>query len=202
MGSTRQFTSLIIPVFFLGLFGCRQAVTSKTLDSKGNGAKGQQPELVMNNARIQSYNESGLAWEMVSPKAQGTTSRHRMWAEPMKVTLYKNGQPSTTIDSDRGIMNSASEKIPANNIDVDGNVLEPGDMFLSGHVVVISTEGTTLKTDWLLFHQRTNLITSTAPVQVIREDSVTNGIGLESTADMQHVKIFNQTVVIKETEIQ
>ena len=75
-----------------------------------------------------------------------------------------------------------------------------GDMFLDGHVVVLSTEPARLSTDWIDYRKSQGVIVSTAPVELIRGKTNTKGRGLEATPDLRSVKIFNQTVVIRGEE--
>jgi len=119
-----------------------------------------------------------------------------MNAENINIVLYEGGQKSTAISADKGFVNSGAETWKSPSIPI----LEPGDMFLNGDVVVISTDGTKVTTDWINYKKQAHIIVSTAPVQMDRENSVTKGRGLEATADLKSVNIFNQTVVIDDVE--
>lgn len=162
-------------------------------------------DLKMEKMKVQSFGPRGLEWELRSPHAWGVSAQNKMMAENLHVDLYEKGQKSTAITSDQGIVYSASSSGKPNNdsaVVVQGVILEPGDMFLSGHVVVVSTMGTTLKTDWAHYKQRDEIIVSSAPVKIIRDDSVTEGRGLRATADLREVTIYDQKVLIKSDEQQ
>ncbi len=73
-------------------------------------------------------------------------------------------------------------------------------MYLSKNVVMVSTDGTKVLTDWARYSKKTDLITSSAPVTVVRSDSITNGVGMEARPDMSDLKIFNQTLVIPDDD--
>jgi lipopolysaccharide export system protein LptC len=164
----------------------------------------EQPEFVMSPFRIQAFGSPGLEWELRSPQARAYTSMNVMRAEQVDLTLYDNGEKSTNIQSDRGVfciqngvLAAPAPGFTAAAIEEQGTPLQTGDMFLSGNVVVVSTDGTKLLTDWLHYQKAREIIRSTAPVQIVRPDSITNGTGLEATPDLQRIKIFNQTLVIK-----
>lgn len=202
MGQFDRIFSLTFLLFCSFLFGCQnQAARAKKLELNAHSVI-PLPELVMENADIEFYGEKGLEWELISPKTQSFTLKKKIIASPLTVHIFKDGRPSTKVDADRGQLNTATEptviqKIPGFSKDLS---LLPGDMFLSGNVVVVSTDGNKMKTDWLHYKKSLDLIVSTAPVELIRSDSITHGIGLESTADMNRVKIFNQTVIIKDSD--
>jgi LPS export ABC transporter protein LptC len=194
--SAPLFSPLILLLFIFS--GCGRAQNIRTIGTS-EGPNTDSPELAMQNMNMQSYGSKGLEWELKAPVAQGFSQKNLMHVKHMETLLYENGQKSTAITADDGFMNSGNSSGLAKEIRLsNGVLLESGDMFLQGHVVVISTEGSTLTTDWATYHKKSALITSTAPVQLIRSDSVTKGVGLEATADLAHVKIFNQTVTIKD----
>jgi hypothetical protein len=55
-----------------------------------------------------------------------------------------------------------------------------------------------LFTEWLHYKKKIDLIVTDAPVRVEGKDSVTEGIGMQSTPDLKDIKIFNQTITIPE----
>ncbi len=168
--------------------------------SGGLSATTEPPELFMERPRIQSYGPEGLEWELVAPQGEGYTSSNLMRVEDLSVDLFEGGKKSSQITADEALMNTGSQGKPIalSSSAYGGIELQDGDMLLNGHVVVVSTEGSTLSTDWLHYHRRKELITSTAPVRIVRPDSVTTGVGLEATSDLSRVKIFKQRVVISD----
>lgn len=168
----------------------------------------EQPEFVMRPFRIQAYGRPGIEWEVRAPEARAYTSMNVMRAEQIEMALFEQGALSTTIRSDRGVFciqdefSSPNPRVRASTSTVQeqGYSLNAGDMFLSGNVVVISTDGSKLTTDWVHYQKSADIINSTAPVKIVRNDSITNGVGLQATPDLKRVKIFNQTLVIKGDE--
>jgi lipopolysaccharide export system protein LptC len=153
----------------------------------------------MKNMRVQSVAENVLQWTLNAARAEGFTTRNFLRAIDMRVQLFENGAKSSDITANEGIVatdNTAPVTVRGFSEGFTGHSFKKGDMFMDGDVVVVSTEGSKLTTDWIYYDKTTDLITSTAPVQIVRSDSITRGQGLEASADLTKVKIFKQTLVI------
>ncbi len=197
MGSARSFLPLLIFSFLVGLAGCRgsRAPASAAAPSVGSEA----PELTMEPVRIQSYSADGLEWELEAPRAQGYTTKNIMHINQLSVSLFDKGQKSSDIKADEGLIHTSQQSSPTSETVSSRTItLDSGDMYLYGNVVVVSTDGARVDTDWLLYRKSTDLITSTAPVKITRDNSVTTGVGMEAKPDLSVLNIFNQTLVIKE----
>jgi lipopolysaccharide export system protein LptC len=159
-----------------------------------------QSELKMSDMRVQSYGNSGVEWELKAPFGEVFSRKNLMRLKTLTVQLFESGQKSTDISANQGVMSTGP--LPEGEKEADkklfGIALEPGDMHLSGDVVMISTDGTKISTEWAQYHKKTEMITSSAPVKVERDDSITYGVGMEASADMTRVHIFNETLVIPE----
>ncbi len=190
---------LAIATVFGGSACRRSASSSSTTAPAANGR--EVSELKMTAMHVQSYSESGLEWEMNAPFGEVFTHKNIMRVKDMSVQLYENGTKSSDVSAMRGIMSTGPKvesKTPVGGPTAADVSLDQGDMYLDGNVVMISTDGSKLLTDWAHYHKKTNLITSKAPVRVERKDSITTGIGMEASADMSHVHIFNETLTIPE----
>lgn len=184
----------------LTMSSCRSHSSNQ---SGGATAGNNLPQLSMEKMKIQSFGPDGLEWVLVTPTALGYSTQNKMHAQDLLITFYRNGRKATDLTADEGVIRFEDNRPSASTSTSikyqDGPVgLGPGDLYLTGNVVAVSTDGSKLLTDWLLYDKSTGIVTSSAPVRVLREDSITNGVGLEATADLSHVKIFNQTVTIKE----
>ena len=205
MGFDRLLVLVLIGGFVFSS-GCRSKNSSgSTADSKLAAAS--HPELSMDQLKVQSYGPMGLDWEMTAPKADGYTANNKLHAENLKITFFQNGKKATDVTANEGILRFESKsEMPVAAVAAGSAAapvpqlgpMDPGDMYLSGHVVAISTDGSRLTTDWLLFDKSRDVIFSTAPVQIVREDSITKGVGMEATSNLSKVKIFKQTLTIKE----
>jgi lipopolysaccharide export system protein LptC len=149
----------------------------------------------MTGMRVQSFDNGGLQWALSAPVGEMYTRKNLMRVSSMTVTLFQNGQKSSEISAGEGLMGTGK---PSSLAAPATGYLAPGDMYVNENVVVTSTDGSKMTTDWATYSKRTDLITSTAPVQIKRSDSVTKGVGLEASSDLTKVRIFNETLVIPE----
>lgn len=190
MGTVRRVAAGLI---FLTVFpACRSSEPSARQLPRVEKVADQK----MEKLHLQSYGDTGLEWELSAPVAEGFSDDGSTIVKNLTVDLYENANKSTTVTADEGVMFSGSQKASTLTLSTFSVTMNLGDMFLSGNVVMISTDGSKLLTDWAHYKKGTNLIVSSAPVTVIREDSVTKGFGMEATPDLAHVKIFKQTLVI------
>jgi hypothetical protein len=157
----------------------------------------------MHGLTVQSWGQRGLEWELRAPLGEGFTTRNVIRVSSMTAQLFENGEKSTQISAQRALMATGDRPPPPAQPKLveaaPGIKLTPGDMYLDGGVVVVSTEGTRLATDWVQYYVSDSVIRSSAPVEVRRPDSITRGKGLEATADLSRLKIFHQTLVIPGT---
>lgn len=195
MGRVGQILShfLIFGAAVLG--GCRASHPPSVDEMKD--ISDEQPTLVMEQVRVQTFGPDGLEWELVAPLARTFSRKDMVLVNDLKVNLFEESKPSSTIQADEGIMRSDSGA-SSSELSVQGVSLSTGDMFLNGHVVVVSTDGHTLQTDWLYFNKKADLITSSAPVRVERSDYITEGIGMKAKPDFSSLEIFDQTVLMKD----
>jgi hypothetical protein len=195
MGRRRQRVPALAAALLLALAACRHG--GKAGAAKDVPAAERPPELRMQGLIVQSWGANGLEWEMRSPVGEGYNKRNIIQVSSMDVQLYDKGEKSTKINADRAVMATSNPGPGDPPIEpLPGVLLSSGDMLLDGHVVMNSTEGTHLQTDWVRYDSRARIVNSSAPVQVERPDSITKGKGLEATADLSKLKIFNQTLVI------
>ncbi len=190
MGSVSHLAVGITILTFLG--ACRSGSSSKDTKTENKIFADQ----TMERLHIQSYDGSHLEWELSAPKAEVFSEKGQTIIRHPEIELFEKGKKSTTLMADEGLM-LAGETRSSLILSTFSVTLEPGDMFLSGHVVMVSTEGNRLMTDWAHYRKGADLIVSRAPVKIVRPDSTTEGIGLEATPDLSKVQIFNQTLVIK-----
>ncbi len=159
---------------------------------------GQQSDLKMLDMHIQSFSDCKLAWDVKAPVGETFTNSNVMRLTHMKSTFYEDGQRSGQVESELALLATAAAPLPVNGIALQ----QEGDVYLSTDVVMVSTDGTKVYTDWARYSRKDDLITSSAPVRVVREDSITNGIGMEARPDMSDLKIFHQTLLIPGTDDQ
>jgi lipopolysaccharide export system protein LptC len=160
------------------------------------GGPSDQSNFKMYDLHIQSFVNTRLSWDVRSPLGEMFTNNNAVRLHRMQALTYDdNGHRAATVSSDLALLATGPNPKPINNI-----ALNDGDAYLADNVVMVSTDGSKVMTDWARYSKKDDLITSTAPVKVIREDSITNGVGMEARADMSDLKIFNQTLLIRGTD--
>ena len=189
---------LVLIVFWTLGAGCRGG--SQKVGPDSGLVVVQRPELLMSQMKIQSYGPLGLDWEMTAPHADGATTKNLMHADNIQIVFFQDGKKTTDLTAREGVIRfeNKSEVSASSEAINQAHNLDPGDIYLTGDVVAVSTDGSHLTTDWLWFDKSKNIIFSTAPVKIVRDDSVTKGVGLEATSNLSNVKIFKQTLTIKE----
>lgn len=196
MGRRRRLLpSLTASAVLLACAACRH---DKGPSGAGAAGADRLPELRMQGMTVQNWGPEGLEWEMRSPVGEGFTTRNFVQVSSMNVQLYDHGQRSTEISANHAIMATSGGGKEPPIVPEPGVVLSSGDMFLNGNVIVVSTDGSRLQTDWVRYSVREKIIRSSAPVSVERDDSVTTGKGLEASSDLSRLKIFNQKLVIRD----
>lgn len=187
----------------LCLSACRSSTSAPAAEPAKN-LFADESELKMSMMHVQSFGDDGLNWELTAPYGEVFTRKNLMRVKTLAVQMFDQGKKSTDITAKQGVM-STGPKSPERThgeLAAVSSVLEPGDMYLSGDVVMVSTDGSKLTTDWAHYIKKKELIVSTAPVRVDRQDSITTGIGMEASSDMTQIHIFNETLIIPSTEGQ
>jgi lipopolysaccharide export system protein LptC len=152
----------------------------------------RQNNLTMYDLHVQSYVDTKLSWDVTAPLGEVFTASNVMRLTHMKSEFYEDGQRSGQVQSELALMATGPAPKPIDGVTLAGE----NDVYLSSDVVMVSTDGTKVLTDWARYSRKNDLITSTAPVKVVRQDSITNGVGMEARPDMSDLKIFHQTLLI------
>jgi lipopolysaccharide export system protein LptC len=181
----------------VGLLGaCQKSIhPAKSVASVSHGA--EDNDLTMTHIYAQSFDAGGLQWEMKSPYGEGSTVRNTTTFKNIALTTFENGKKSSVLTAKEGYV---ATDLGNSTTSVSALVKKygPGDMLARNDVVVVSTDGSRLTTDWLLYYQTTGVIETTAPVRIERQDSITTGIGMKAASGLSSVKIFKETLIIKD----
>lgn len=129
-----------------------------------------------------SSKQAGVAqWELEAARAVLLEDRSKMVLDTVLASIYEKGRPSAKIRAVSGEMDTATK-----------------DVTLSTHVVVTSLgEGSTLKTELLLYLPREGRIRTGAPFELDRADALILGEGIEATPDLSEIKILKQKTVLR-----
>ncbi len=133
----------------------------------------------MRDFSLNNYMKGQLDWALTAPHADIFELEHRVEMERPFIQFYKDAEKSSTLESMRGRINTESK-----------------DMWAWDSVVMTSTDGARLTSDWMQYVSALDRIQSTAPVTITRGGSVTNGVGWEAKPDLSQIVIHKQTMEI------
>jgi LPS export ABC transporter protein LptC len=164
-----------LAALFLGalLGGCQ----SKRGAAAGNAEKPAAPDQIISQFTVDNVVDGERKWVLDSPKAYVYEAEKHVDIDYPKIRFLDNGRPGTLMQAGRGRY-----------------FTETGSLQSWDGVVLVSTEGALVESPSMNYDARRDLVTSTAPVTVTREDSVLRGIGWEAKPDMSRVIVHHQTV--------
>lgn len=87
-----------------------------------------------------------------------------------RLKFFNRGVPGATLRADRGRLDTASR-----------------DMWADGSVVMVSTDGVRLETDFMRYDSASDRFLSTAPVTLTRGASRVTGVGWEARPDLSEM---------------
>lgn len=133
----------------------------------------------MRQFSLNNFSKGQLEWALTAPHADIFETDHRVEMEEPFIQFYKDQEKSSTLQAVHGRINTESK-----------------DMWAWDKVVMTSTDGARLTSDWMQYVSALDLIQSTAPVTIERGGSVTNGVGWEARPDLSQIVIHQQKVEI------
>ncbi len=126
---------------------------------------------------VDAYVQGKLDWVLKAPVARVYEQTHRIDVDGPFIQFFDEEAPGSTLKALRGEVNS-----------------ETNDMWAWDNVVMVSTDGAHLTTDSMQYVSAEDKIVSTAPVTIVRENSVIQGVGWEARPDLSEMSVFNQIV--------
>lgn len=124
---------------------------------------------------MDSYNGAQRQWTLRSPHADLFDRDHRVDLVQPHVRFFSNGQSGSVVTAAKG------------RLDTDTK-----DFWAGGGVVMVSTDGVHLESDWVRYEKALDHFVSTAPVTVTRGRSIVRGIGWEARSDLSDMVIRDQ----------
>jgi LPS export ABC transporter protein LptC len=155
----------------LTLAACRPA-------SRGGGTE-SQPEQILRRFTLDNYVEGGRTWSLTAPRATFMEMDNRLDVEGPFLRFYDRGRAGSTVNASRGSVDTRS-----------------GDLRAWDGVIMTSTEGARLTSEWVNYGAKDHLLVSTAPVTITRGRSVVRGVGWEASVTLGDVRIHNQRMEI------
>jgi LPS export ABC transporter protein LptC len=133
---------------------------------------------------IDAFSDGKRDWTLSSPEAQLFEQDESILVSTPTVKFYEEEQLSSGFTSGRARLNTRSK-----------------DMRAWDGVVMTSTDGATLTSEWFDYIHEKDLIVSTAPVTVEKGGTLIRGIGWTATPDLSKLSVERQTVEISGEEL-
>lgn len=164
----------------LALFACRAPTPPPMAEAR---PAGPAPDQVIENFTIDSFGAGKRDWSLRAPRADVYESKNLVLIQRPFIQFYEGEELSSTLESGRGEIHTGSR-----------------DLWAWDEVVMVSTEGARLNSDWLQYVGEKDRIVSTAPVTIVRRGSTIRGLGWEASPDLSEVFIKNQRVEIDDED--
>ncbi len=181
----KQISFILLPIFLLTLFSCKTDLD----EIRALMHKEELPDVIVENLLAQYSINGNLQVKLTSPKANRYTSKKKEYSQfPDGITLMffdKNMNLHSSLKADYAIYYEKKSFAKAR-----------------GNVVLVNTEGSTLRTEELFIDEKEEKIYSLVPVTIEDKDGfkITGKGGFESNlaftvyrfTDVSGVKILNE----------
>lgn len=134
-----------------------------------------EPDQTLSTFTMDSYTGAALQWTLVSPHANLFDRDHRVDLDFPEVQFFSAGRAGANVTAAEGRLDTESK-----------------DFWAGGGVVMVSTDGIHLESDWVRYEKMSDRFVSTAPVTVTRGRSIVQGVGWEARSDLSDMVIRNQ----------
>lgn len=163
------------------LFACRSPRPAG--ETVAQSPAGGHPDQVLGQFTMDAYNGLRRQWALSAPRGELFDREHRVDLVNPRVRFYNDGRPGSEVVAAQGRLNS-----------------ETKDMWATGGLVMVSTDGVRLESEWAHYDKKTDRFVSTAPVTVTRGPSVVKGVGWQAQSDLSDMIIFSQRGEIAEED--
>lgn len=134
-----------------------------------------EPDQTLSTFTMDSYTGALRQWTLTSPHADLFDRDHRVDLVSPEVRFYSAERAGANVTASEGRLDTESK-----------------DFWAGGGVVMVSTDGIHLETDWVRYEKMSDRFVSTAPVTVTRGRSIVRGVGWEARSDLSDMEIRNQ----------
>ncbi len=155
------------------LFACRSSPPAG--EAVAEAPAGGQPDQILGQFTMDAYSGLRRQWALSSPRGELFDREHRVDLVSPRVQFFNDGRPGSEVVAAQGRLNS-----------------ETKDLWAGGGLVMVSTEGVRLESDWARYDKKSDRFVSTAPVTVTRGPSVVKGVGWQAKSDLSDMIIFSQ----------
>jgi LPS export ABC transporter protein LptC len=157
----------------LVLSGCTESEPGTA--SERPDSTGPIPEQTFYDYRAIETNEGVREYVLDSDRMQKFPNREELHLVRVKMDFYREGGYFSTLTSDSGRANPTTK-----------------DVFVWGHVVVVTVDRRRLTTEELYYDSAAGLIRNDVFNTLDRGDDVVTGTGLEATPDLAYVELKQQ----------
>jgi LPS export ABC transporter protein LptC len=130
------------------------------------------PEQTFYDYRVIETNAGVREYVLDSDRMQKYANHEELHLVRVKMDFYRQGAYFSTLTSDSGRANPTTK-----------------DVFVWGHVVVVTTDHRRLTTEELTYDSAAGLIRNDVFNTLDRGDDVVTGIGLEATPDLEYIEL-------------
>ncbi|MFH1373650.1 MAG: LPS export ABC transporter periplasmic protein LptC [bacterium] len=160
--------------FTFGLIGCGDQQTAST-DQAGLSDSSSRPDSEVSGARIYLYDRGRVATKVAAQNIVRFEALDSTMAYTLDIDVYDSaGVHSADIVGDSGIIRETS-----------------GSMSLFGHVVVVTSDGIKLETEYLYWDAEIDSIKTDVFVRITRGEDVMTGWGLQADQQLHSTTILN-----------
>lgn len=135
----------------------------------------REPDQTLAAFTMDSYAGPLRQWSLKSPHADLFDREHRVELASPQVRFFNDGRPGSKVNAAHGRLDT-----------------ETKDFWAGGGVVMASTDGVHLESDWVRYEKSSDRFVSTAPVTVTRGRSIVKGVGWEARSDLSDMVIREQ----------
>jgi LPS export ABC transporter protein LptC len=153
------------------------AACRRGASAPAEAARPSPPDQIIGQFTMDSFAKGAHAWTLESPKAYVYEPEKRVDVDQPRIRFYDKDRPGALMTAGKGRFRTDNR-----------------DLFAWDGVVITSTDGARLQSDWMKYASARDVVVSTAPVTLTRGSSVVRGIGWEAKPDLSHMVVHHQTV--------
>lgn len=164
-------SSVVLAALVLGaLAGCEGDGTPERVETPSS------PDQEIDNFTLTHTRQGDRVWVLEADHARIYEEADRVETSDVRVDFHgEDGELQSTLTADAGILLRRTNDIEA-----------------IGRVVVTAEDGTVLRTDRLAWNERVGRISTESPVEIIKDDDVMTGVGMESNPDLTNIRVKSE----------
>ncbi|MBI5416434.1 LPS export ABC transporter periplasmic protein LptC [Candidatus Poribacteria bacterium] len=171
-----KFFSLFFLCFFL--FACESSKQESIPISSNNKKNDDEPSLHINGF-ILTESVSGIKqWELKAKSADIFEKKNIVFANEINMFFYGSDKIFSNLNAEKAEMNMETKNITAKN-----------------NVKVISKKNVMLESDKLEWNASKQIFETDSPVKVTNNRSILTGIGLQTSSNLENIKILQNVKV-------